>query len=86
MRKIGPYDVFGFICLEDITNMREELNVVVYNFELNPSERIDEFKRVMEERFKHQFTQEELEATLKYTPQTAVDLIKLIRKYIYGHE
>jgi hypothetical protein len=40
----------------------------------------------MEERFKHQFTQEELEATLKYTPQTAVDLIKLIRKYIYGHE
>lgn len=86
MRKIGPYDVFGFICLEDITNMREELNVVVYNFELNPSERIDEFKRVMEERFKHQFTQEELEETLKYTPQTAVDLIKLIRKYIYGHE
>ena len=86
MRKIGPYDVFGFICLEDITNMREELNVVVYNFELNPSERISEFKRIMEERFKHQFTQEELEETLKYTPQTAVDLIKLIRKYICGHE
>ena len=86
MRKIGPYDVFGFICLEDITNMREEMNVVVYNFELNPSERISEFKRIMEERFSHRFTQEELEATLSYTPQTAVDLIKLIRKYIYGHE
>lgn len=86
MRKIGPYDVFGFICLEDITNMREEMNIVVYNFELNPSERISEFKRIMEERFSHRFTQEELEATLKYTPQTAVDLIKLIRKYIYGHE
>ena len=86
MRKIGPYDVFGFICLEDITNMREEMNVIVYNFELNPSERISEFKRIMEERFSHRFTQEELEATLSYTPQTAVDLIKLIRKYIYGHE
>lgn len=86
MRKIGPYDVFGFICLEDITNMREEMNIVVYNFELNPSERISEFKRIMEERFSHRFTQEELEATLSYTPQTAVDLIKLIRKYIYGHE
>lgn len=86
MRKIGPYDVFGFICLEDITNMREEMNIVVYNFELNPNERISEFKRIMEERFNHQFTQEELEATLSYTPQTAVDLIKLIRKYIYGHE
>ncbi|MBO4736630.1 MAG: hypothetical protein J5614_09595 [Paludibacteraceae bacterium] len=86
MRKIGPYDVFGFICLEDVTNMREETNVVVYNFELNPSERISEFKRIMEERFSHRFTQEELEATLSYTPQTAVDLIKLIRKYIYGHE
>ena len=86
MRKIGPYDVFGFICLEDITNMHEEMNIVVYNFELNPSERISEFKRIMEERFNHQFTQEELEATLEYTPQTAVDLIKLIRKYIYGRE
>ena len=86
MRKIGPYDVFGFICLEDITNMREEMNIVVYNFELNPNERISEFKRIMEERFSHRFTQEELEATLSYTPQTAVDLIKLIRKYIYGHE
>lgn len=86
MRKIGPYDVFGFICLEDITNMREEMNIVVYNFELNPSERISEFKRIMEERFSHRFTQEELEATLSYTPQTAFDLIKLIRKYIYGHE
>ena len=86
MRKISPYDVFGFICLEDITKTHEEFNIVVYNFELNPSERISEFKRIMEERFSHRFTKEELEETLKYTPQTAVELIELIRKYIFGHE
>ena len=86
MRKISPYDVFGFICLEDITKSQEELNIVVYNFELNPGERVSEFKRIMEERFSHRFTEEELGETLNYTPETAVELIKLIRKYIFGHE
>lgn len=86
MRKLGIHDVLGFICLEDITNMREEMNVVVYNFELNPAERVSEFKRIMEERCSHKFTKEELDATLEYTPNTATELIKLIRTYIFGHD
>jgi len=86
MRKLGIHDVLGFICLEDITNMREEMNVVIYNFELNPAERVSEFKRIMEERYSHKFTKEELDATLEYTPGTAPELIKLIRTYIFGHD
>ena len=66
--------------------MREEMNVVVYNFELNPAERVSEFKRIMEERYSHKFTKEELDATLEYTPGTATELIKLIRTYIFGHD
>lgn len=79
-------NIMGFICMEDITKSQEGMNTVVYNFNLNPQERISEFKRIMEARFPHRFTKEELDATLEYTPESATALIKLIRKYIFNHE
>lgn len=71
------------ICVSDITGQQEELNTVVYNFALSPDRRIREFKRLMEKRFKHVFTEDELQSLLKYKQIEACDLINQIRSYIY---
>lgn len=72
-----------FICIEDVTGMHTEINTVVYNFALAPVKRLTEFKRVMEERFSHRFTEGELNELLTYEPNDARALIKLIRSYIF---
>lgn len=83
MRKHGEHDVLDVICLEDITGIREEMNTVVYNFNLEPERRIHEFKRLMEKRFPHRFTESELESLLKYERRDAMKFIHEVRSYIF---
>lgn len=80
------HEAMGFICIEDISRHPEAHNIVVYNFNLNPQERLSEFKRIMENRFNHKFTKKELNSLLEYTPQRADELIQLIRSYIFDSD
>lgn len=79
-------DILYFITLEDITNCRQDMNAVVYNFSLPIERRMEMFKKEMKRITKYEFTEEELNHIAKdYHPARARELIAYIRSIIYSH-
>lgn len=73
-----------FITIADITNMQEEMNYVIWNFQYPLEKRLSEFTRLMKKKFKHRFTKKELEKMSQFnSPATACDLINYLQRIIY---
>jgi len=73
-----------FITIEDISELQEEMNYVVLNFNKEPKERMKEFKTLMQKRYSHEFTDEEIERLSEFSnPLRAGEFIQCVRKMLF---
>jgi hypothetical protein len=78
-----PKATLYFITLEDITGNHHDENDIVYNFALPLEKRMEQFLDVMEKKFDHIFSPDELEILSSYGQHQAHDFINKVREYIY---
>lgn len=50
-----------FVTLEDVSECKEDMNYVIWNFNKTEDERIQEFVKCMKKKYSHVFTKKELD-------------------------
>ena len=75
-----------FVTLEDISDVVQPNNYVIYNPVLPPARRMELFQKFMATRYRHKFTKEELDYLVTFNEYNLLNFIHAVRNIIQSDQ